>query len=262
MNKLIKKLSLALTFTLMFSTAAYAEAGLNLDKKEELKEELTQQYQNDEEFQIEKEELGEEIGQEMIDYMAERTLQRPPIRVKRSGNGSIFLVDIPYVKQINGYYCGPASVLQTLYAMNKEDEVSGSSDSSKQKTLGNSMGTKSGMGTYVYKVKNEINKYSDNDYVYKKGSDMTIDDFEDNLTYSLMYDAAPILHSKTKYLGYYNGKNLGHYINVDFINRSGDDVGLMDCNYDSDYSGHRDVSLEEAYNAISKESERYLIYLP
>ncbi|SHH42982.1 cysteine peptidase family C39 domain-containing protein [Tepidibacter thalassicus] len=234
---------------------------LNLDKKEELKKKLTEQYQNDEEFQREKDELGEEIGQKMIDYMAERTLKRSPIRIKRGGNGSVFFVDMPYVKQINGYYCGPASVLQILYGMNKEDRVSGSSNKKKQETLGSNMGTRKNIGTYVSSMKNEINKYSDNNYVYKSGSNMTIDEFEDNLTYSLMYDAAPILHSKTKYLSYYNGKNLGHYISVDFINRSDDTVGLMDCNYNSKYSGQREVSLREAYNAISKES-RYLIYLP
>ena len=70
-----------------------------------------------------------------------------------------------------------------------------------------------------------------------------------------------VLHARTKYLSYYKGKNSGHYLSLDYVNRTSDMVRIVDCNYNSTYYGiHRDIPLLEAYNTIHEESDRYLIY--
>lgn len=70
-----------------------------------------------------------------------------------------------------------------------------------------------------------------------------------------------VKHAKTKYFTYYGGKNTGHYLSLDEVDRSSKKVRIVDCNYDNKYFGiHKNVSLKEAYNAVAVESGRYLIY--
>ncbi|SHJ89544.1 cysteine peptidase family C39 domain-containing protein [Paramaledivibacter caminithermalis] len=256
-------IALSMIFAMLFSVSSYAENAKDINQlRGKIEKKVRKEYEKDPEFQMEVRDLGEEVGEKMINQIIESRLKKALNSNVRGGNGSIFYVSVPLIKQNNYYYCGPANTLQAIYGLGKEDNVSGSSDSDKQYTLGANMGTKPGIGTYVYKVKNELNKYAEYDYIYEKGSNMTESEFRDNITYSLMYNYAPILHAKTEYLSYYNGYSTGHYITVNFINLDSQMVNLQDTNNKTEYYGSHEVPLSEAYNSISEPSNRYLIYLP
>ncbi|MCI5620496.1 MAG: hypothetical protein MR355_02865 [Lachnospiraceae bacterium] len=86
------------------------------------------------------------------------------------------------------------------------------------------------------------------------------DTFENNIANSLTNSRPIVLHARTEYLTYYGGKSSGHYLSLDYVNRTSDLVRIVDCNYNGTYYGiHTNVSLSEAYAAISA-SGRYYIY--
>ena len=107
-----------------------------------------------------------------------------------------------------------------------------------------------------------LNKYGKvgQRYIYETGSNMTCATFEHKVATSLTNCKPVVLHARTGYLGYYGGKNTGHYLRLDYINRTTDMVRIVDCNYNPQYYGVHMVTLQEAYNTIAQEGERYLIY--
>ena len=141
--------------------------------------------------------------------------------------------------------------------------VVANTDSAKIATLDAEYNVDSQGSMYVYQVRDALNKYNTGNqtYIYKQGSSMTLTGFEEAIANSLTYCKPVVLHARTEYLSYYGGKKSGHYISVDYINRTTDKVRLVDCNYNASYYGvHSNVSLSEAYNCISAVSGRYLIY--
>lgn len=97
-------------------------------------------------------------------------------------------------------------------------------------------------------------------YTYQAGTNMTLTTFESNIANSLTSWKSVILHAKTEGLTYYNNHVSGHYLSLDYINRTTDSVRIVDCNYSNSYYGTHWVTLGEAYNAVTCESGRYLIY--
>ncbi|MBQ8519620.1 MAG: C39 family peptidase [Agathobacter sp.] len=138
----------------------------------------------------------------------------------------------------------------------------GDTDEKKIETLEVECGTNSVDGTYVYQMVNALNKYNIYGRVYqsKLGSSFSsIYSFKDCIATSLTCGKPVVLHARTQYLDYYNGKSYGHYLSLDVYDRRTDDVRIVDCNYMEEYYGIHTVSVEEAYNCISA-SGRYLIY--
>lgn len=166
-------------------------------------------------------------------------------------------VNTSLVQQINGYYCGPASVLMAIWGWG--GNVSGSTNTAKQNTLASAMGTTSSSGTYVYRVRDTLNSYlGSNFYSYYLGSSLDQTTFRVYVFNSLSKNRAPILHAKTEYLSYYNGHASGHYITATDFNYDNMTIRLHDCNNNSSYYGVRSVAWQQVYNSIYA-SGRYLI---
>ncbi len=116
---------------------------------------------------------------------------------------------------------------------------------------------------YVYQVVNALNKYNkyNQKYIYASGATMSLNTFENNVANSLTACRPVILHARTEHITYYGGHSSGHYISLDYINRTTDMVRLVDCNYSNVYYGiHSNVDLSDAYDSIASSSGRYLIY--
>ncbi len=121
------------------------------------------------------------------------------------------------------------------------------------------MNTKRDEGTIVYKMRDELNKYSAEKYNYY--FQPSKNDMFSIIFGSLLSDNAPILHSRTRHFGYYDGYDTGHYVTIVFQNAGFGDsevggLAVMDNNRRDKFYGTRDISLDEAYNSIRG---RYLI---
>ena len=112
-------------------------------------------------------------------------------------------LSVPLYQQQEGYYCGPASVQMVL------KYLTGTTYS--QATLANSMGTAENGGTYVYRIRNELNsRTSAGNYQYLGTWEAS---FSDSLIYSIDKNKPVICHVKTGILPNYNyASNTGHYI--------------------------------------------------
>lgn len=236
-------------------------ANINVDDKNQvLFEQAYEEYKNDEEYLRMKRDLGEEYATQFLWDVVENSYAT---NKQRGGSGNECYQFVKNIMQTKNYNCGSTTTLQTLYGLNSASKVNGTTDKEKIATLDAEYNVDSQGSMYVYQVTNALNKYNSGNqtYVYKKGTNMTLAGFEENVANSLTYCKPVILHARTKYLSYYGGKVSGHYISVDYINRTTDKVRLVDCNNNSSYYGiHNSVPLSEAYATISAESDRYLIY--
>lgn len=178
--------------------------------------------------------------------------------------GGVYGADVPLIKQSTSYYCGPASALQTLYALGFQGNVSGSTDSSKQATIASKASTNSS-GTIVANLTNAINYYTGSSpkYTYMKCTNIGKDTLGLRILQSLRADNPVIMHCVTDSLGYYSGHKTGLYIAIKAYNPTTQKLILSDCNNNSSYHGEFTVSLDEVYNSLqvkSGYSDRYIIY--
>lgn len=125
-------------------------------------------------------------------------------------NVCYFLIDdSDVVQQANNYYCGPASVKQTL------NFILGPSSTYSQSYYANNMGTNSSSGTYVYKIKEELNNnQSSNDYGWREilNGENT---FWEPVYYDSMTANVPLIaRVDTSDLAAYNGTSLTHYVTI------------------------------------------------
>lgn len=113
------------------------------------------------------------------------------------------------VQQENNYYCGPASVKQTL------NFILGSSATQSQSYYANNMGTNSSNGTYVYKIKEELNNnQSVNDYGWREIVN-GVDTFWDPVYYDSKTANVPLIaRVDTGELNAYNDVSLTHYVTI------------------------------------------------
>lgn len=206
-----KLLSVSLAFFLILSFSLNGQAqGVSPENninRNEISQEVWNKYMQLEEFQRHYKENPKDAKsmiERIIDHNMKILNEEDSIK-PMSGNGTIALIYYPEFKQKNSYYCGPASALTAIYGMGKEGQVRGSTYTAKQDTLAANMGTiNDGNGTYVYRTRNELNKYSTEvyDYFYEPSKSSM-----DNIIFgSLLSDNAPILHAQTEKIGYYNGQ--------------------------------------------------------
>lgn len=258
-----KILAVMLATTLVTSTAGVTFAA---EKENEYDEEYAeyfnevyQEYKDDKQFQMMVDDYGEEYGEKFIHNIVDDEINKI---VTRGGGGNVCYQYVKNIKQTTDYNCGSTTVLQTLYGLDSVSNVSGTTDSQRIATLDNKYNVAAQGSMMVYQVADALNLYNKGNqtYTYKCGTDMTIGNFKDNIADSLTACQPVVLHAKTKYLTYYDGKNSGHYLSLDYYNRTTQKVRIVDCNYNAKYYGVHDVPVAEAYDAISKESGRYLIY--
>jgi hypothetical protein len=236
--------------------AASSKIGENIDLQKF--KAIQEEYSDQKEFLEMKDEYGSEYANDfLMDVYNARFGESP--KILRGGGGNECYQFVKNIKQSKKYNCGSAAVLQTLYGRGKASSVSGSSDSAKMQTLDTLYDVDKDRSMYVYRAVNALNKYSGASYVYEEGSKMTKGQFEDRIANSLMQWKPVVLHAKTGRLSYYKNKDVGHYISLDYVNRTTQTVRLADPNYDNSYFGIHYVPLKEAYESISCNSVRYLI---
>ena len=231
-------------------------------------EEVYTMYKDDPQFLSMKADYGDEYAEEFLNDVLERLNQK---NVSRGGGGNVCYEYVKNIQQTETYNCGMTTVLQTLYGLDSADSVPGDSDAEKIEYLDEQYNVDEQGSTYVYQVRNALNKYNEwnSTYIYLKANNIASP--QHLLGYiadSLTYCKPVILHANTKGLKYYDGKESGHYISVDYIDRTTQKARVVDCNYDDEYYGiHNDVSIEELYECIVPKDEdgdvkeyRYLIY--
>ncbi|MBR5635477.1 MAG: hypothetical protein IKW81_00925 [Pseudobutyrivibrio sp.] len=214
------------------------------------------EYKDDQQFQMMLDDYGEEYA---IDFLKDVNSNNAP-RL-RGGGGNTCYQYVTCVKQSEHYNCGSASVLQSLYGMGAASNVRGATNNDKMKTLDSEYNVTS-QGMIVYQVRDALNKYKPKgigNYVYARGNSVSEGQFEDRIANSLMSCRPVVLHAMTGTLTYYGGKNLRHYLSLDYVNRSTKTVRIVDCNYNSKYLGAHNVPLSEAYSTINI-VDRYFIY--
>lgn len=216
---------------------------------------IYEEYKDLREFQL----MREEYGQAYADDFLEAVLDSRLAELQRGGMGDVCYQYVKNLKQTKDYNCGPATILQTLYGIGCADAVSGSNDDEKVNNLTDDCKSNEKEGTMVYRATNVLNSYCNKGYIYEVCTQIAIDTFEEKVAASLTAGRPVLLHAKTGSFDYYGGKNSGHYISLDYINRTTKMVRVVDCNLDDKYYGVREVKLEEAYNSVHKESGRYII---
>lgn len=224
-------------------------------------EDVWQRYESDEQFQLMIKDYGEEYAVEFV----EDVIKNENLTAKtRGGGGNVCYQYVTNVKQTKTYNCGSTTVLQTLYGLGSTNKVSGSSDADKIAFIDSKYDVDSQGSLFVYQVTDALNAYKPNgigNYTYTVGTSLTENQFEGAIATSLTSCKPIVLHAKTEYLSYYQGKSLGHYLSLDYVNRTERVVRIVDCNYNDSYYGiHRNVPISEAYNTIAKTNSRYLIY--
>lgn len=252
MKKKVMRLVKVLCVIAVFCNGITVEAAEDLTLEQKA---IYQEYKEDVEFKKMVEKYGDKYIKEYIDDVISARI----VEKRRGGGGNICYQYVSNIKQINGHTCGPTTVLQTLYGLGCASKVSGSNDNEKINTLAAECGTNE-EGTFVGEIQRALSKYSDRKYVYNLGSEMTMNSFEDKIAASLTNCKPVVLHARTKYFDYYGGKNSGHYISLDYVDRTKDTVRVVDCNNNDKYFGIHYVTLEEAYNSIHVENDRYLIW--
>ena len=225
-----------------------------------LEKQVRMEYENDEQYKLMIKDYGTAYGERFIqDVIKSRTGVST-----YGGGGSYCYQDVPTIKQTTADNCGSTTVLQSLYGMGFAGNVSGSTDAQKISTIDKAYNVASQGSLIVYQAVDALNKYIGNSlrYVYTNGNNMSLSQFESYIAQSLTYGKPVILHARTASLPYYNGNNLGHYLNLDSYNRTSETVRIADCNYDSTYFGYHTVNVSEAHRTISREniSDRFLIH--
>ncbi len=216
---------------------------------------VQEEYQDDEQYQKMVEDFGEEYGRQFCgDVLRARREE-----LLRGGGGNICYQYVTNIMQNKTYNCGSASVLQNLYGLGTAGNVPGTSNNEKMNAIDAAYNVDAQGCLMVYQVRDALNTYSGRSYIYEEGSTMTQAAFADKVAASLTNARPVILHAETQYIWYYGGEALGHYISLDYINRSTQTVRLVDCNYMQEFYGvHDDVTVAEAYMAISG-GGRYII---
>lgn len=220
------------------------------------------QYKNDAQFNYMLNDYGVEYSVNFLKDVQENELSMEQMR---AGGGNNCYQHVTNIKQTKTYNCGSTTVLQTLYGLNSAGNLKPKNGSNKEKieTLDKEYNVDSQGSIYVYQVRDALNKYKSQgtNYTYVEGASISQTQFEGKIANSLTSGKPVVLHAKTKYFAYYKGKNTGHYLSLDEIDRSAKKVRIVDCNYKDSYYGiHRDIPIKEAYNAVAAENGRYLIY--
>lgn len=190
-----------------------------------------------------------------------------------STNGIAFYgVATKSVKQLTGYYCGPAATLQTLYTAGVADQVTGSDDAAKQRTLASSsnLRTDADGATWIENIPTVLNKYTGRSRLwttYKVANNNSGKlELSNKICSNHRYGSATIYLVRTPGIAYYGGTDCNHYITGISIHT--DDgtykdyadmvIIVADPNNDSRYYGNHGIPFEvlaaamEAYTTLRK----------
>ena len=174
-----------------------------------------------------------------------------------------YLVPKYNIKQINGYYCGPATTLQMLKVSGKTGKVSGTTDAQKQKTLASNqyLGTDRDKATWINNIASTMNKLNPRSRawtqkVINKNDKDSLAHMQYFIRANHAYNYAVDYLVYPEALSYYpNGSRSGHYISGSGIyyesNNAADynniKLRLNDPHYDNRYYG---THVEDFMNVV------------
>ncbi len=240
-------------------------------EEDEIREEIIEYYENDPEY-IRMSENNPELADDYIDKLVQNKMDELQELKTRTTDtyGNVAYKTVPVITQSTTTNCSAATLLQTMYGLNKQNDVYGSTYAAKQATLYNYTSNSSAPGAriesspgtslWVYEIVSYLNNHLLSSYYsYRVGTSMNIDEFKTYIWTSLVHDRPVMLHAYTSSLSYYNGNALYHYLSLDSYNRNTGVVTIKDCNYSSYGGSHTNVPVCEAYYAIRNVSGRYLI---
>lgn len=188
--------------------------------------------------------------QELKEKVAE-SISSPQLRI-----GGKKLLSVANQKQINTYYCGPASTAQTLGFLGI---------SKSQSALGTEMGTNLDDGTILYKIRDTLNKYlGSGTYKYVATSELS---FASGLQYSILNNKPVICQVSTGALPVYKTyqKDIGHYVvatGYDWFAQGStgwSNVIYNDPNYDSRFYGTFECNWTDMQTAIKNHHDLYIM---
>lgn len=179
------------------------------------------------------------------------------------GNGRIYYISrsIPYVDQIEEYYCGPAATIQALIGNGKISNSPSNYTKDALDSMADDLQTNTD-GTVVRQITNRMNmEYSSTMYydswlgsLYDESNEeieWSGNDFLDYIASSLANNYTPIFQCRhTEDLGYYNGYSYKHYFVVSELNYMTNTVLIVDPHYNSTFGGYRRVTVDEFLEAM------------
>lgn len=170
----------------------------------------------------------------------------------------------PTVKQMNEYFCGPASTLMALigsgassyYYTNDTTTLNNwQTNLSKKDMLNTTQYNKTHIGE-ITKVLND-NIPSEYGYTYKTKA-FTRNSYSKALDFvstSLVNDGVPVLLiNDTSLLKYYKGASFSHYVVIDYVDFNAETVMIRDPHYDSRYYGIHTITFDE-FDYLAKNSK-------
>lgn len=216
---------------------------------------ITDVYMNDKVF-LEHFETNEKEALELLERAIAREIELLEDSLSGTRVNPIVYCTVPVKPQVTTNWCSFATMLQTLYGMGLENQVSGTTNYDKQQTLA---APYNGTLPLVSEVTSDLNDYLSNYYyTYYPSYNLTESTFQQKVHSSLACGRPALLHAKTGSLDYYNGLNLGHYLSVDKSDTLADTMDIKDCHYNSTYGGaHTGVDLDQVYGTMT--AGRYLI---
>lgn len=171
----------------------------------------------------------------------------------------------PMVKQMNTYFCGPASTLMALigsgassyYYTNDTTTLNNWQISLAKEDILNA--TPQHTKTDIERITKVLNDNIPSKYGYKyKSKAFTIHSYSKALDFvstSLVNDAVPVLLIRdTSLLKYYKGASFSHYVVINYVDFNAETVMIKDPHYDSRYHGIHVISFDE-FEYLAKYSE-------
>lgn len=159
---------------------------------------------------------------------------------------------IPYVKQLEVYYCGPASVIEALIGNGTINNTTNNKNLAAQNAHAQAMNTTSENGTHITNLRNRMNSYySSSLYSNFNITRYNLDDMWQNIYSSFINGRVPILRVQdTSRLEYYLGSSFTHYIVISQVDIQHNLITLVDCHYDALYGGTHQISISDFEYAV------------
>lgn len=154
--------------------------------------------------------LSDEQKEQAIDkigYISQKSLKTTDISTQSNSSGHYITIAVPYFKQINTYYCGPATTKQTIHYL------TGSSDS--QEVIAKALGTTTS-GTDGTKIIDYLNEKQSKVY-YMSVTPSSVNSMEETIYSGLSYyKSAPILRLRIEG-NEWSYSSTGHFMNISGI---------------------------------------------
>lgn len=152
-------------------------------------ESIYEEYKDDEQFKLMRSEYGEEYAETFLKDVLKSRIESGI--APAGGGGNECYQSVTNIKQTKNYNCGTTTVLQTLYGLNSQGNVKGSTNADKIATLDNEYNVDGQGHLIVYQAAAALNKYyhGSANYIYVQGKNLKESTFNcnNNAYYGIHY---------------------------------------------------------------------------